>query len=143
MRAPFIEPAGANGFRFAWTCSAFNCTYYEFTAPDGSRGKLALRHQLGDYEAGIYNGGAEAYARECGPLVGVLRFEMCVDQPVAPELLDAFNAWHAAKHAAFVAHLRAYPERYGDPTIDPPTVAHDAAYYTRADGWRFNSKQEA
>jgi hypothetical protein len=147
MRESYTTPAGANGYLFAWTCSYLNRSWWSVVTPAGEKTTLELRSRLCDYEASIYNGGRDAYLREQGPLVGVLRFEHPCDRPMPPEIAAAFNAWRTRDHEGALAFMRLYPDRYGAESTwtaemyAPPPLARDGGHYDAAAGcWRFNSQ---
>lgn len=143
-RPPYCEPDTAGGYRFRWKCSYLRYTWYDVTPPNGPAFEVEFRAGLMDYEASIYNGGAEAYRRECGPLVRVLRAS-CPSQETPPALVEAFNAWRLACHNYSLGFMRADPDRYGaaetwaPEVLDPPPLAVDGAHY-RAGRWIFNSQ---
>ena len=123
--------------RFNWKCSYLNSVFFDvLDGPDGCY-EIELRHRLSDYESSIYNGGADAYRRDCGHLVGMLR----AGQPIDLETVEAFNAWRAMEHASQVQYMRERPQRYGPESdwadsVTPQLLARGAAFYDTG-GWHF------
>lgn len=125
-----------NRFTFQRRCAYLNSIYYRvWDAAEGANYEVEFRTRLSDYEAGIYNGGPEAYVRECGPRVGMIT----AARPLCAAMVTAFNAWTVAKHEEALAQLRASPEKYGPEadwrdTVGSALQADGARYY---DGeWR-------
>lgn len=130
-RDTHVAPDGAEGFRFQRACFYLNTLSLDVVAPDRSRHQVEFRAGLSDYEASIYNGGADAYRKACEPLVGVL---YRVSDPLPAGIVEAFNAWQRAAHDSSLAFMRARPERYGAESewadaISPPLQARAAASY--------------
>ena len=110
-------------------------------------GRLTVRHRLGEYERSILNGGAEYAVRMVEPLIGCIR-AFC-GKRIPDDIVNAFNAWRAAEHAASVARIKAAPERYGewselesDPFFAPPRPVRGA--YLSPDGtdWLYNDSDK-
>src|SRR5215468_8113638 len=100
------------GYRFAWSCSYrgtvdYKC--YGLSDRFGGACQLELRHDANLFPADLYNGTADEYRRDIVASVGVLHFHNDSSRPMPAELVDAFNAWRMAEHAALVAKLRADP----------------------------------
>ena len=125
-------------YRFRWTCAYMGCVEYEVLG-DGPPYKVEIRRSTSEYERSIFNGTEDEWQRDVLEAMGGLRRYHTPCEPIPDAVVDAFNEWRAAEHAARMRELRSQPERYGeiaedDPAFAPPSPAH-ALVYVPAKGW--------
>jgi hypothetical protein len=125
--------------RFRWTCSYMNTVDYEVCDASGVYA-IEMRRGLCDYEIGITR---PQDIPEKESAIGILRRRHGIPPDYSYELpqsvVDAFNKWQADKHAAWIANMKAQPDRYGtfhegDPLLVPPMVARRGRWI-RGQGW--------
>ncbi len=127
-------------YSFKWVSSYMGCVDYTVYG-DGESYRVQVRRETSDYERGRFNHNSmNEWDRDVVASIDLLRRVNRSDQPIKAEIVDAFNAWLQAKHSAFVAKLRAEPERYGeiaedDPVLIAPRVVH-GGFYAVGCGWR-------
>ncbi len=115
--------------KFAFRCSYLGCIWYTVFTDAGESFRLELRHRLDPYERGLLNYPDEATKdRMVTATIGMLFRENQPFEPIAADLVRAFNEWREAQWQAAMAKMRDDPTRYGviedgDPPISRPSPA--------------------
>lgn len=117
---------------FRWTCSYQGLTWFQVTDETGTY-EAELRRTCHDYELERANG--DAVREEMKAAVGILRRSHCKPGDhsfaIPPATVAAFNEWRAAEHAAWLASMRAQPDRYGeisDSEFPAPMIANPGRF---------------
>lgn len=105
---------------------------------DGPSYRVSVRREASAYERSIFNGGDAEWQRDVVDAIGLIH-KRASYEPISGAVVEAFNAWRQGEHDAFVAKLKASPEKYGDiPETDPllkAPIAVTGAHYVVDTGW--------
>lgn len=134
-------------YRFRWTCSYAGCVTF-MVYGEGEPFEVEVRRRAVELERRRLTGGDAAFVENIAK-IGLLQRRSWSQRGVSPELVEAFNRWHAGEHAAMVKKFRDNPDRYGviaddDPLLAPPCPVYGGAYIGSgrldepAPGWLVN-----
>jgi hypothetical protein len=132
-----VDYKGRDRFRFVFGCSYLGYRDWKvFGDFSGEVSTWSPGSSL-DYERETYNGSLKDFERNVMSLDGFLRVS-CSHEAAPADLVEAFNAWRAAKNAAWLDHWKANQDRYGpfDPASDLARAPKPlrAAFYDN--GWK-------
>lgn len=106
--------------QFKFISSFLGCVHYEVIPLNGASFRIEHRNQFSEYERSITNySDEETKDRMVGDTVGMIHRVGNPCEPLAVELVAAFNAWRDARWAASMETMRRHPEKYGDFFDDP------------------------
>lgn len=119
-------------YRFEFRSSYMGETRFDLHVKGQPVRSIRLRYSFDDYERSISAPDARACAESS---IGLLR-ECAGLEPLAPEIVEAFNAWRAADYAAALETIRANPVRYAgyEDYLPGPPVPVVAGRYNVATG---------
>lgn len=124
-------------YSFRWTCGWFGGTEYEVHG-DGPAYRVEVRNDASEELRRHLGYKDETWFGEILPSIGLLRRSHRADQPLKPEVVEAFNAWRRAEYDRWMAEIKANPDKYGtlddNPMWAPPAEVR-GGHFVVGTGW--------